>query len=201
MITTSAPPDPPPAQAAALPSLEGARVRLRGFRAQDLDDFYLVHSDPKVMRYWSFPAWTELSQAEAYFASACAGRDPDAMLCWGITLAAADRIIGAVTLFAIDRAQQRAEIGYALGSAHWGLGLAREALQLVLGFGFDRLGLRRIEADVDPRNLASCRLVERLGFRHEGTLRERWNVAGELQDSAIFGLLARDWIATRSAHD
>lgn len=57
---------------------------------------------------------------------------------------------------------------------------------------FGALELRRIEADIDPRNAASCRLVERLGFIREGLLRARWNVAGEICDSAIYGLLAQD---------
>jgi RimJ/RimL family protein N-acetyltransferase len=63
----------------------------------------------------------------------------------------------------------------------------------VLAHAFDTLRLRRIEADIDPRNSASCKLVERLGFVREGLLRERWDVAGELCDAALYGLLASDW--------
>jgi RimJ/RimL family protein N-acetyltransferase len=178
-----------------LPELSGERIRLRGFRADDLDDFYAVHSDVEVMRYWSFPAWTELSQARERFAGARAGRDAGRLLCWAIADIDDDRVIGGVTLFAIDRHQGRAEIGYSLRSDRWGRGLAREALQLVLAHAFDSLGLRRVEADIDPRNLGSCGLAERMGFVREGVLRERWLVANELQDSAMYGLLARDWLA------
>ena len=176
-----------------LPVLEGARVRLRGFREDDLGDFYVVHSDPVVNRYWSFPAWTDPSQARDYFASAIGGRDADRMLCWAIADRDDDRLIGATTLFAINRAQGRAEVGYALRASHWGRGLAQEALRLVLGHAFDTLELRRIEADIDPRNAGSCRLIERIGFVREGLLRDRWCVAGEVSDSAIYGLLATDW--------
>ncbi|GAB2613923.1 GNAT family N-acetyltransferase [Novilysobacter erysipheiresistens] len=178
-----------------LPLLEGARVRLRGFREDDLGDFYAVHSDPVVNRYWSFPAWTDPSQARDYFASAIGGRDADRMLCWAIADLDNDRLIGATTLFAINRPQGRAEVGYALSASHWGRGLAQEALRLVLGHAFDALELRRIEADIDPRNAGSCRLIERMGFVREGLLRERWCVAGEVSDSAIYGLLATDWRA------
>ncbi|MFC0677022.1 GNAT family N-acetyltransferase [Lysobacter korlensis] len=179
--------------------LDGLRVRLRAFRDDDLPQFFALHSDPRVMRYWSFAAWTDLSQAQAYFESAKAGRDPDRMLCRVIALPADDRLIGAVTLYAINREQGRAEIGYALSSAHWGHGYAREAVQLVITHAFDVLGLRRIEADIDPRNAASCRLVEQLGFVREGLLRERWHVAGELCDTVLYGLLARDWRAGEAA--
>lgn len=151
-----------------------------------------MHSDPQVMRYWSFPAWTDPAQATEYFASALSGCDANSMLCWVIALNASDRLIGAVTLHGIDRRQGRAEIGYALQSAHWGRGYAKEALRRVLAHAFEALQLRRIEADIDPRNSASCRLVERLGFVQEGLLRARWNVAGEICDSAIYGLLAQD---------
>lgn len=178
-----------------LPVLEGARVRLRGFREDDLGDFYVVHSDPVVNRYWSFPAWTDPSQARDYFASAIGGRDADRMLCWAIADRDDDRLIGATTLFAINRAQGRAEVGYALRASHWGRGLAQEALRLVLGHAFDALALRRIEADIDPRNVGSCKLVERMGFVREGLLRDRWEVDDEVSDSAIYGLLAREWSA------
>ena len=198
MPTPTTPPDAVPDAPTGrddLPELGTNRICLRGFRADDLDDFYAVHADPRVMRFWSFPAWTQRSQAQARFASALSGRDPERLLCWAIAQHADDRLIGGVTLFAIDRAQGRAEIGYSLHSGHWGRGLAREALQLALAHAFDGLGLRRIEADIDPRNSASCGLAERMGFVREGVLRERWQVAGDLQDSAMYGLLARDWHA------
>lgn len=181
-----------------LPELATDRIRLRGHREADLDDLYAVHADPRVMRYWSFPAWTERAQAQARLAGAIAGRDAQRLLCWAIAGRDDDRLIGGVTLFAIDRDQGRAEIGYSLHADHWGRGLAREALQLALAHAFDALGLRRIEADIDPRNSASCVLAERLGFVREGLLRERWCVADELQDSALYGLLARDWRARQA---
>lgn len=183
---------------AGIPELTGSRLALRGFREADLDDFYVVHSDPTVMRYWSFPAWTDISQATDYFASARSGRDPERMLCWATTLPATDHLIGGVTLFSINRAQGRADIGYVLGSTHWGNGYAREAVALVLDYAFDTLGLRRVEADIDPRNASSCKLAERLGFVREGLLRERWEVAGEVCDTAMYGLLAKDWQARKS---
>lgn len=180
-----------------LPTLAGERVRLRGFRENDLQDLYAVHSDPVVNRYWSFPAWTDPAQALDYLATAIAARDAGRMLCWAIAERDGDHLIGAITLSAIDRTQGRAEIGYALRSDRWGRGYAQEALRLVLRHAFDGLSLRRVEADIDPRNGASCQSVERLGFVREGLLRERWHVAGELCDSVLYGLLARDWRAAR----
>ena len=69
----------------------------------------------------------------------------------------------------------------------------QEALKALLAYAFDELAMRRIEADVDPRNMASIRTVERLGFQREGYLRERWQVNGEIQDTLFYGLLRPDW--------
>ena len=68
-----------------------------------------------------------------------------------------------------------------------------EALLALLHLAFTDLQLKRIEADIDPRNVASARSLERLGFAKEGLLRERWIVEGEVSDSALYGLLHSDW--------
>jgi RimJ/RimL family protein N-acetyltransferase len=92
-------------------------------------------------------------------------------------------------------------MGYALASAAWGCGYMAEALTALLDHGFGQMQLNRVEADVDPRNLASARSLERLGFVKEGLLRERWIVDGEVCDSALYGLLLADWRSRRPALD
>ncbi len=94
----------------------------------------------------------------------------------------------------LDRVQARAEIGYILKSSHWGQGLANEALAALLQHARDQMGMLRIDADVDPRNSASLRCIERLGFFREGYARERWVVSGEVQDSVLLGLLTRELV-------
>ena len=175
--------------------LEGERVRLRAHRDDDVARMFAVYSDPAVMRYWSRAPMTDEAEARRHVDEIRANVPTGLMLQWGLARRSDDVVLGHVSLFSLDAVQARAEIGYALGSAHWRQGYAREALELLLAHAFGTLGLRRLEADVDPRNRASTTLLERLGFRHEGTLRERWFVQGELQDSAMYGLLARDWRA------
>jgi RimJ/RimL family protein N-acetyltransferase len=169
------------------PELLTPRLRLRELRADDAEALYAVHSDPRVMRYWSFPAWTRLEQAHARVADVMAQRSRGDVFAWAIADRDSDRLIGTVAAFSLDRAQSRAEIGYSLAADWHGRGLAQEAVRAVLAFLLDGLGLERIEADVDPRNTASCRLLGRLGFVQEGLLRKRWRVAGEVSDSALFG--------------
>jgi RimJ/RimL family protein N-acetyltransferase len=177
-----------------VPTLESERLRLRAYRPGDAEAMFRLYSDPLVMRYWSFPPWTELEQADAYIKRALAEMAEGRVLPWAVASRGDDRLVGTTTLFAVDAVQGRAEIGYSLDPRLHGQGLASEALRLALVHAFDALRLRRIEADVDPRNTPSCRLLERLGFRLEGLLRARWRVAGEICDSALYGLLAPEFV-------
>ncbi|HZW73117.1 MAG TPA: GNAT family protein [Caldimonas sp.] len=175
------------------PLLAGPRLRLRAMRPDDVPAWFAMQSDPIGMRYWSYPPLTRVEQSQELFERNAAGAGDGALLPWAIALNADDAMIGTCTLFAIDAAHRRAMIGYALAHAHWGNGYAQEALRLALGHAFGARQLHRVEADIDPRNVASVRLVERLGFVREGLLRERWFVGDDVQDSVIYALLARDF--------
>ena len=176
-----------------LPTLEGERVALRWLTAADADDIYEIYSDPEAMRFWSTTAMTARSQARTLLREIREEHAAGNLHEWGLACPKGGRIIGTCTLFHFDRSNRRAEIGFALGRNWWGRGLMGEALTVLLDFAFEELGLRRIEADTDPGNSASIRLLESLGFRREGLLRERWNVGGELQDTVFLGLLAREY--------
>jgi RimJ/RimL family protein N-acetyltransferase len=179
--------------------LSTPRLRLRAPRVEDASALFAIYSDPAVTRFIAFGAWRAIDaaheQIERERREMAAG---DAVrLC--IVRAADARVIGSCSLFRLHEQSRRAEVGYALASAAWGQGIARETVSALLRHGFETMGLRRIEADIDPRNAASARCLERLGFVREGLLRERWIVEGEVSDTAMYGLLARDWAAARRA--
>ncbi len=176
-----------------LPTIRAGRVLLRSLDERDLDALFEVFSDPQVMRYWSSGPLADRAAAETLLADIRAKAARRELYQWGVAGVDDDVVVGTCTLLQVDTGNGRAEVGYALAHAQWGRGLMTEALGALIGHAFGELGLRRLEADVDPRNAASIRLLERLGFRHEGLLRERWRVAGELQDTALYGLLARDF--------
>lgn len=176
-------------------TLESPRLRLRHYRDDDVDALFALQSDLGVMRYWSYPAWTERRQAEERLVDIHRQLREDDVYIWVIADRASDRMIGNTALFSLDRGQARGEIGYSLMTDWQGRGLAQEAVRLALAFAFDELGMERIEADIDPRNAPSRRLVERLGFVCEGLLRERWRVNGEICDAAFYGLLRREFVA------
>lgn len=174
-------------------TIETARLTLRIPRRGDAADLYALHSDPEVMRYFSEPPWTDPARALRQIDEDAARFENEESFRFAIILNETGRQIGNCTLYALHRQNRRADIGYALARGHWGRGYMQEALQALVAFGFTDLNLHRLEADVDPRNTASATALTRLGFVQEGLLRERWIVAGEVSDSALFGLLRRDW--------
>jgi len=176
-----------------LPTIDTARLALRSITAEDVDDFFTIYSNPEVMRYWSTPPLPNRDAARHQIASIQKGFERREMLKWGIALRADNRLIGSVTLFHPDFTHRRVELGYALGRDYWGQGYIQETLVAVLDFAFNALNMHRIEADVDPRNDASIKALERMGFQREGYLRERWQVNGEIQDAYFYGLLKPDW--------
>jgi RimJ/RimL family protein N-acetyltransferase len=182
-----------------LPTLEGRRVRLRWLAEDDVGALFEIFSDPAVARFWSAPPITRRAQARELLRDVRRGFRERDLFEWGLALRRTDEIVGTVTLWRFDVENRHAEVGFALARRAWGRGLMREGLNLAIGLCFGPLGLRRLEADVDPRNEASLRLLEGLGFRREGLMRERWNTGGELQDGVLLGLLAREWTGTEGA--
>ena len=177
----------------ALPTLRGERVSLRQLREEDADALFDVFSDPEVTRYWSSPPMTDRIEARALLAEIDTLREEGTLLQWGIVEAGGGSVVGTATLAEINREHRRAELGFALRRGLWGRGLASEAVSLLLDQAFGAMGLHRIEADTDPGNQSAMRLLERLGFRREGYLPQRWFVGGQWHDTVLFGLLKPDW--------
>jgi RimJ/RimL family protein N-acetyltransferase len=176
-----------------LPVITTKRLVLRWVSENDIDTLYEVFSDPQVMRYWSSAPFSSREDAVKLQREIATGNESNTMIKWGLALRDSDHLIGTTTLFNLNLENGRAELGYAMGRAHWGKGYMNEALHALVSHAFEVMELRRLEADVDPRNTASIRTLERLGFQKEGFLRERWHVNGEIQDALFYGLLRREW--------
>jgi [ribosomal protein S5]-alanine N-acetyltransferase len=182
-------------------TLHTPRLVLRPLVDVDAAALFEAFGDPRAMRYWATPPWQHIDRAHEFV------RRSNAQLASGeaLRLALAERdgptagrCLGQCTLFSFSEGNRRAEIGYLLRRDAWGRGLMHEALTALLDHAFGALQLHRVEADIDPRNAASQRSLERLGFQREGLLRERWIVDGEVSDTALYGLLAREWHAARA---
>jgi RimJ/RimL family protein N-acetyltransferase len=177
------------------PPPQTARLSLRPLAPADVPAFFTLFSDPVVARYLSAPPMTEPAQAGEKIRSIMQHYEAGDLLQLAIERREDKELLGTCTLHQMHRQNRRAELGYVLGSAWWGQGYMHEALVAFVGHAFGVLKLHRLEADIDPRNQNSAKSLERLGFQREGLLRERWIVAGEVSDSALYGLLASEWRA------
>ena len=169
------------------------RLVLRPVHRDDLPDLLEVNGDPEVTRFLPYPAWKSLDDGAAWLdrMNALASTGTGQQL---VVVCTADgKVIGTVLLFRFDEGSSRLELGYVLGRKHWRQGLMREALVAVCGHAFSALGIRRIEAEVNPANVASGAILRSVGFTREGRLRERWVSRGEAYDTDFYGLLASDW--------
>ncbi len=173
-------------------SLKTQRLLLRPLKAEDAKPLFEVFSDPEVMRFWSTPPWTTIEQAQEMIAADTEELARGIHLRLGIVTPGDEALIGTCSLFNFSQPSRRAEIGYCLASSAWGRGYMYEALTELIRYAFDELKLHRLEADIDPRNSASERILLRLGFVKEGHLRARWIVDDETSDSALYGLLQSD---------
>ncbi len=175
------------------PTLHTARLRLRAFNDADGDALFALLSSAVVLRYWDAPPWSERVRAER-FITACRRMAEEGT---GARLAV-DRVadgafIGWCSLTRWTPDYRSASTTYCFDDSAWGCGYATEAVGALLHWAFDALDLNRVQAEVDTRNVASARVLEKLGFVREGTLREDCVVNGEVSDSWVYGLLRRDW--------
>ena len=167
--------------------LHTERLTLRPRVADDAEALFPTMADPQAMRWWSYPPFTQVDDLHAHFAK----EHPD-WRGWAVTWRGDDRAIGFVA--AGQRRPGVSEIGYLFARDTWGRGVAREALAALLTQLFAE-GNRRVFADIDPDNMPSIRLVERLGFRLEGRLRAEWETHIGVRDTLIYGLLRDEWQA------
>lgn len=181
------------------PTLATDRLLLRPFAEHDAPALVAMHTSAHVLRFWDSPPWKDASRARGFLAT-CRQMEADGT---GARVAIESTSDGAfVGWCSLSRwsAQHRSvALGYCLDAPSWGQGYATEAVSAMLDWAFATLDLNRVQAETDTRNAASARVLEKLGFVHEGTLREDCVVDGEVSDSWVFGLLASDRAAAGGA--
>ncbi|MDX6299434.1 MAG: [ribosomal protein S5]-alanine N-acetyltransferase [Nocardioidaceae bacterium] len=175
------------------PTLHTARLWLRPFTSADADALFALHSNPLVLRYWDAPPWREHARAERFITACRQMAEEGSGARLAIDLVSDGAFIGWCSLTRWNPDYRSASMGYCLDDAAWGHGYATEAAHAILQWAFDALDLNRVQAETDTRNAASARVLEKLGFEREGTLREDCVVNGEVSDSWVYGLIRREW--------
>jgi ribosomal-protein-alanine N-acetyltransferase len=116
---------------------------------------------------------------------------------WAITLSQQPQMIGTIGYYRSQHQNHRSEIGYELHPNFWGQGIVTEAMRAALDYGFDQMKLHSVEADIDPANLRSARVLDRNHFVKEAHFRENCFFEGRFLDTAIYSLLkSRHWEMT-----
>jgi len=181
------------------PTLPTHRLRLRPFADTDLEAIYALQSNARVLRYWDSAPWTDRARAQA-FLSACRQMEEEGHGArFAIETLHTHTFLGWCAMFRWNPVHRSLGIGYCLDEPAWGKGYATEAVGAMLHWAHGALDVNRVEAELDTRNAASARVLEKLGFVREGTKREDCIVEGEVSDSWIYGLLRRDWEADANA--
>src|SRR3954468_12801774 len=175
------------------PTLHTARLQLRPFGDADADDLFALHSSARVLRYWDSPPWSERGRAERFITACRQMADEGTGARLAVDLVPDGPFIGWCGLSQWNPDYRSASLGYCFDEAAWGHGYATEGAGALLQWAFATLDLNRVQAETDTRNLASARVLEKLGFLREGTLREDCIVNGDVSDSWVYGLLHREW--------
>jgi ribosomal-protein-alanine N-acetyltransferase len=174
------------------PELETKRLKLRQLEPDDAAAIFRIFADAEVTRFHDLDTFTDLEQAGRLIAKQDDRFEQMSGVRWGLARKMDGLVIGTCG-YVFNEAHASAGLGYELGRPYWRQGFMSEALRAVIRFGFERLGLNRIQALVMPGNAASASLLQSLGFQDEGLLREYAFFKGTFQDLHCFSLLKREF--------
>lgn len=195
MDSAPAPARPP------FPVLGTRRLVLREIALDDAEFWLRNFSDPRVVELTAYepPAGLEAAKAEL-LQYAVRPFEQGTGIRWGISLRGARALVGTLGYHQwMKEGGNHARVGYDLLPEQRGKGIMAEAMRAILAYGFGTMNLNRVEALIDPVNLASIRLVEGLGFHRDGVLRENTFFRGRFINDAVYSLLVREWRATADA--
>lgn len=169
-----------------IPFIETERLFLRRMRPSDIDDVYEYASDVEVPKYLLWYPHPDKSFTKKYLKLIDKKYKKCEFYDWAVTYNG--KMIGTCGFTSFDISNNKAEIGYVLNRFFWGKGLAAEAARAIITFGFEMLGLNRIEAHFMPDNSASRRVAEKCGMHFEGVHKEAMLAKGRYIDIEIYAI-------------
>jgi [ribosomal protein S5]-alanine N-acetyltransferase len=175
------------------PVLETKRLVLREVTKEDAYSILNYLSDEEVMKYYGLEPFQSINDAIDEISWYQSIQENKTGIRWGITLKDQGVVIGSCGFHKIASQHFRTEIGFELSKEQWGKGIANEAVEAIIRYGFEQMNFQRIEALIEPPNLSSQRLVEKLGFIREGLLRNYEFTRGKFEDLYMYSLLKQDF--------
>lgn len=173
------------------PILKTERLLLRKVEINDFNEIFLLRSDPVVMKYLDRPSAKSLEDAKIFLQSITDLEKNNETVTWAITIQGNPKLIGTICYWNIKKEHYRAEVGYVLLPEFHGKGIMQETLTAVFDYGFNVMKLHSVEANVNPNNEASIKLLERNNFVREAYFKENYYYDGKFLDSAIYSLLVK----------
>lgn len=176
-----------------LPTLETGRLILRQIEEADAEGLHAVYGNAEAMRFWDFPASRDVAQIASRIRISL---EMDAMWhgVWVIAPRSVGGLAGMINYHHRQPWNRRLELGWILAPAFWRQGLMTEAARAVLRHCFTDLDTHRVEAIIEPDNIASRGLAAKLGFVQEtGLLRDRLRVDGQFRSVLMYSLLQPEW--------
>lgn len=147
-----------------IPTITTARLTLRGFTVQDVEPLFNILGQKDILRYFPGTDGPTREGTQRLIAHQLAHWEEQGLGWWAVEPSADNVLIGWCGLQFLPETQE-VEVGYLLSKAYWGRGLATEGATASLQYGFETLGLQRIIALVHPENIASQRVIEKLGMQ------------------------------------
>lgn len=172
-----------------LPPIETQRLILRKISISDADDVFECARDPEVAQYVTWEAHKSIDDTIKYLAAMEENPKNKQLYPWAIVNKADNKVMGGCAFMNWAPEQSRAEIGYMIGKKYWNKGYMTEALREVISFGFNKMGLNRIEALCMLDNAASVKVLEKVGMKFEGVLRQHLFAKGRFYDMKIYSIL------------
>lgn len=176
-----------------LPTFETERLILRELRLDDAEAMWEYAKDPEIAAFGLWLPQVTLQENIDDLQEALEGYAAGTALDWAVEHGADRKMIGRINLGGYHARDRRADLGHAYNRNYWGKGYATEAARSVLAFAFDTLNLNRVGASVLPDNVGSIRVLEKLGFQHEGVRRQYTTLRGQPEDLYSYSILAHEW--------
>ncbi|MEH7384525.1 GNAT family protein [Bacillus sp. JJ1521] len=175
------------------PVLQTERLVLRRITNEDANSILKYLSDEEVMKYYGLEPFTAINDALDEISCYQSIHNNKTGIRWGVTLIDQGVVIGSCGFHNMGSHHFRTEIGFELSKEQWGNGIAVEAVEAIISYGFKQLNFQRIEALIEPPNQSSQKLVEKLGFIKEGLLRKYEFTRGKFDDLYMYSLLKEDF--------
>jgi ribosomal-protein-alanine N-acetyltransferase len=170
------------------------RLLLRKIQPDDAEMVYMWMSDPEVCKYERWKPHPNSDYSRGYIIKVFDGYKSDCIYEWGIELN--DKLIGSVSIVNVNDYDQKAILGYCLAREFWSNGYTTEAVKAVLRYMFIEIGLNRIEASHSINNIASGRVLEKIGMLLEGQSKDYYFSNSGFQDSRLFGITKEQYLRT-----